>query len=182
MASDRRIVIELKVVGGDGGNGGGSTTTSTTNIDNTNIHVDSTQININSLIHPIKSAETALLGKSILVNQAYGYAKQAVKSSITYGINKHFTLNEDYIGEQTMQNALNTIGKVGSLAASVGAGFVFGGVPGAVIAGVGFGVNETIQVFQKYDRVNMQLAEVNLQSQFQRVRLGLVDGGKGTQN
>ena len=178
MASDRRIVIELKVVGGDGGNGSASATNNNT----PNIHAGNTQVDINMLMHPIKSAESALLGKSVLVNQAYGYAKQAVKSSITYGINKHFALNEDYLGEQSMENALTIIGKVGSLAASVGAGFVFGSVPGAVVAAAGFAVNEGVQIFQTFDRVNMQLAETNLQSQFQRTRLGLVDGGKGTQN
>ena len=87
MASDRRNSYWVKVVGGDGGNG-----SSATNNNTPNIHAGNTQVDINMLIHPIKSAESALLGKSVLVNQAYGYAKQAVKSSIMYGINKHFLL------------------------------------------------------------------------------------------
>lgn len=174
MTEEKRIVIELKLTSGSGG-GYGSENKSTSNV-----HDDT--VDINYIVHPIKSAEKAMLGKSALLSQAYGVAKQAVKSSIMYGINRHFNLTENYMAQTDMQNVLTTIGKISSFASTVGAGFIAGNVAGAAIAAVGWGVNEGVAIYQRFDQAYIQLTETNIQSNFQRVRLGLVDGGKGTQN
>lgn len=178
MADNKRIIIELRTITG---NGGSASRSGDSGDDSSSAHDDTA--NLNYIIHPIKSAEKALLGKSVLLNQAYGLAKQAVKQSVMYGINRHFNLTENYMAQTDMQNILTTIGKVSSLASAVGAGAMLGaGAPGAIIAAVGWVVNEGIGVYQRFDQAYIQLNEGNMQSNFQRVRMGLTDGGRGTQN
>ena len=51
------------------------------------------------------------------------------------------------------------------------------------IVGAGMGaVNVVLNSYKAYDQQNIRLASMNIQSNYQKVRLGLIDDGRGTQN
>lgn len=144
---------------------------------------------LNNILHPVKSAvkavDSKLPGIAIFANYAFSYTKSAV----LYGLNRNFRLKEDYQSELTVQNTLNVFGKFTSLGAAMGGGAIagsgggaVGAVVGAVVAGVGWGMNEIVSAVQRHDQQNLSLNETNTQSTFKRVRLGLIDGGRGTEN
>lgn len=122
------------------------------------------------------------LVQSVFVNQAYGYAKSSVIKMVDYAWNKRLTLTENYKGQDFKSNAMTSISKVGSFATSVGAGFVLGGVAGGLIGLVGWSVNEIIGIYQQKDKIAMDLAGTNLQTNWGRTRAGLTTQGRGTEN
>lgn len=180
MADERKIVIELKTTGisedtsktSDTGNG-------KTNDELKNV--------INTLMHPIRTAEKNTVGRNILANQAYQNAKQTVKNIGQYHIYKYFTLKENYLSETTAQNIQTSLNKATSFAASVGGGAMVGaaGGPvgaaiGAAIGAIGWTSNEIVGIFQTRTQERISVSTNNQQTSFQQTRLGLIDGRGGT--
>lgn len=181
MADTRNIVIELKA------SGSGSETGNS--LSNENTKEENQITNLTQLLHPVKTFEKQIIGKNIIVGQAYQYAKNAIKSSATYEINKYFSLTENYSAQQDMDNALTSIGKVVSFTTTVGSGALTGAaagpagaIVGAIVATVGWVGNEAIQTYQRFDQQTRSLAGMNVESSFQLTRMGLVDGGRGSYN
>lgn len=139
-------------------------------------------INLSQLLHPLKTAEKALKERFPVAGIAFGYAVNATKSSVLYALNRNFSLKEDYQMEVTFNNTMNLISKFSSGVSAIGAGALIGGVPGAIMAAVGWGINQVVSGYQKYDQQQISLNTMNYTSTFQRVRAGLVDGGRGTEN
>lgn len=176
---EKRIVIEIKTT--DSNNGGGSSSGTS--------QKNNGEIDLNALVHPIKSIEAQTLGKSVLLNQAYQYTKTAVKSIVSYQINRYFSLTEDYKSEQILSNTLNIIGKVSALGSAIGAGAITGSAAGpvgtaigAVVGAAGWTINEAIQGVHRFDQVGIQLNQMRYDVAFAKTKLGLIDGGKGTEN
>lgn len=126
---------------------------------------------------------------SVFVNQAYRYAKSAVTKSVVYGVDKHIRLTENYKAGESKANAMTAINKVTSLASSVIGGGVagstfgpIGAVVGAVIGTVGWGVNEIIDYSQQRDRIELEMAGLSAQTNWNRKRAGLSNLGRGTDN
>ena len=94
------------------------------------------------------------------------------------------------MGETTYQNAINVIGKVTSIASTIGggtlAGAQVGGLLGAVVGGVfstiGVGVSETLSVQGKMSQTFRSLNASNVELNYARARAGLTDGSMGTEN
>lgn len=175
MADERRIVIELKL------NNSGSNNDEESKEDE----------NLTSILkfaqHPIKSSEEALLGKNIIFYSFYQQAKQSIKSNGLYFINQYFNLTENYKAEQDLNNTLSYISNGASFFGSILASALIGGKAGHPVAGaiVGAGmgaVNVVLNSYKAYDQQNIRLASMNIQSNYQKVRLGLIDDGRGTQN
>lgn len=122
------------------------------------------------------------LGSTVLVNQAFNIAKNVVKGAISTSLNQYFKFHEDYIGENIYNNAMTSINKVASLGATVAAGASVGGAAGAIIAGAGYVVSDTISLWARLREYQAQLNATNFQTSYSRTRAGLVDGGKGTEN
>lgn len=182
MADTRNIVIELKLKNSNGGN---SLSSKSTKGDGN----EEFKANLTTLLHPVKTMEKNVSGKNIVVNQAYQYAKSAIKQMVMYEINKYYSLTENYKAQQDMSNALATIGKVSNFGSTVAAGAITGaaGGPvgaafGAIVAAVGYAANEGIQTYQRFEQQNRNLATMNVQSSFQLTRMGLIDGGRGSYN
>lgn len=175
MADTRRIVIELNAYGENEFGGGTGQTKSDGSSD------------LQKMLHPIKSIENQILGKSIFVNQAYQQAKGIIKNVATYQIYRNFTLKEDYLGEQDFKNTMTSINKAISFGSAVVSGAVVGsmaGLPavGALIGATGYLINETVNYGKRMDSANLSLNSSVIQTNFGRTRAGLIDGGKGTQN
>lgn len=115
--------------------------------------------------------KTDYLGAT-LVNQAWGYVKADILKIANYEINKWFSLNDDYIGQRTLTNALNVIGRAKNIAGTIAAGVMVGGVVGGAIALVGSVASLGIDIAQNYDRQNILLRQMDAQLDYQRQRAG----------
>jgi hypothetical protein len=128
------------------------------------------------------------LVKSILVNEGFKLLKQTANRILETSVGRYFTMTEDYIGEQSYQNAKTLISKGTSLITSVGAGFALGGgftpagVVGGVIGAITWGVNEGFAVYERKSNYAQSLNASRFNTQFMGTRTGLIDNGRGTEN
>ena len=179
MADERRIVIELRA----------------TNQSNNSVKskTDDDEINLTKLLseiqHPIQTAEKATIGKNIVVYRAWEQSKALIKNSAMYVAGKYFNLTENYEAEQNLQNTFSLLENVISAGTSIIGGAIVGakgGVPGAIagaiVGGVMWGANTALNAIKSWDSQHMQITAMNIESSFQKQRLGLVDNGRGTQN
>lgn len=177
MADERRIVIELKL--GDGGSSNGGD--------------EDEEMSLTDMLriaqHPVKALEKAVLGKTAWVYYAYQQAKQIVKTTALYRLERYYNLTENYKAEQDLENTLNGFEHVvegwssvigGALIGAKGG--VGGAVAGAIVGATSWTVNTIFNAWKAFDQQKMQLSTMNIQSAYQKVRLGLIDDGRGTQN
>ena len=116
-------------------------------------------------------------------------AKNNLKTIILYQLNRQFNLDEDYKAQMTMNNTLNIIGGITGMVGSTATGALLGlkyGPVGAVVgATIGLASNlvtSAIQYYQKKDQENLRLTQIRHDATFNQMRLGLIDGGRGTEN
>lgn len=174
MSETRKIVIEINE--NSGGNGGGS---STTNIVNGSGDVN---VDIYSLLHPVKTLENKIFGQSVFLNQSYQQAKKLVTEAIDYSLTRYFTLSEDYLSENTYNNVMTAINKTTSLASSIGAGAMVGGVYGAVAGAAVWGATQIISGINKKNSYYANINAATYQTEFLKKRASLVDNSQGTEN
>lgn len=178
MADERRIVIELKLGGGSDGQGQ---------------EKEGKEIGLSDILkaaqHPIKALEKATLGKNELVYYAYQQAKQIVKNTALYQIGRYYNLTENYEAEQDLNNALSVLSHASSGYASILGGAIigakagpYGALAGALIGTASWTTTTVFNAWKAFDQQNMRLQTMNIQSAYQKVRLGLIDDGRGTQN
>lgn len=136
-----------------------------------------------------KKSDFGILMKSVVVNQAFQLAKKTVIQSVDIALTRRFSFTENYKGQQDYQNTKTAISKITGLGTSVVGGAVSGAtlggagaVAGAVIGAVGWGVGEGFAVYERYSNQAQSLNASRYQTGFMGQRLGLTDGGKGTQN
>ena len=137
-----------------------------------------------------KTNETATIFKSLIIGKGFETAKRLIIQGVDVGLNRQFSINEDYMGETTYQNAKNVIGKVTSIASTIGggtlAGAQVGGLWGAAIgfgiSAIGVGVSETLSVQGKMSQTFRSLNASNVELNYARARAGLTDGSMGTEN
>ena len=179
MAEVRKIVVEIndKTLQAE---------KQTTIINN---ETNNTEVNLSALIHPIKATEKHLLGKSVLLNQAYNVAKSGVKQSIDLSLNRYFNMKENYIGQTDYNNFMRGINVVSSVGTSIIGGAMLGSklgiggaIAGATIGGIGAGINLAISYQGRLSNYYSSLNASNISLQYGRERAGLVDGSKGTEN
>jgi hypothetical protein len=145
--------------------------------------------NLSKILHPISTMKSNFNRQNPILGMAVNIAYQNIKNGVAYSLNRSFSLTEDYMSEMVVNNVINTIGQITSLWGSVSAGALagigggpIGAVVGATVGALGWLANAGMQSYQRYDQQQISLNEVNVQTTFQRVRLGLVDGGRGTEN
>ena len=180
MADTRKITIEIL------GDESSSSSDSQNKKEDTETKIGTT---INKIMHPIKSAETATIGKTVILNQAYQQAKQMLTQTIDLSLNRYYTLTEDYLGQTNYQHIRTAYGKVTGLASSIAGGAMTGGmagpvgaVVGAVISATSWGINQSIQNKANLSGYYQDLNAANFNTQFNRTRAGLVNEGRGTEN
>ena len=137
-----------------------------------------------------KTNETATIFKSLIIGKGFATAKNLIIQGVDTGLNRQFSINEDYMGETTYQNVKNVIGKVTSIGSTIIGGTVtgaqVGGWVGAIvgfgISAVGVGVSETLSVQAKMSQTFRSLNASNIEVNYARARAGLTDGSNGTEN
>lgn len=148
------------------------------------------EVNLSFLLHPIKNTQTALLGKSVFVNQAFDLAKNSIGQAITLSANRYFNMKEDYLTENMFNSAKTTINKVANFGTSIISGGIagssvggpIGAVIGASISAVSFGITEVLNYQARISSYYQSLNASNYQIGFMRTRAGLTNGSKGTEN
>lgn len=163
-------LAEKKVEDGKDGNDDGSSTLSSV---------------INFARSPIKSA----IGKNVILLEAYNQTKSAITQTVSTLWNRYADLKEDYLAQNSVtlaKSVLNRVKQYGTAAMSgaiVGsAAGPVGAVAGAAIAVAGTFVSNVISYGAELSAYNEQYNAVNIQTGYSRLRAGLVDGGRGTEN
>lgn len=168
MADERKIVIELKVLGS--GDGESKETGEPENKEK-----------------ELSSKEKA---KKSAIKQTVNWAFNEIESQVMYQVGLYCSLTDDYKTQLILNNVETTVNKVKGLASSAISGALIGakiGVgPGAAIgAAIGVGmdiISEGLSIARQYDQQKLNLAMTDRQTQYMQSRLGLIDNGRGTQN
>jgi len=184
MSELRKVEIIIKSESGTNNDASGSNTSETTN----SINKDGTT-NLGTYLHPVATAEKHILGKSVLLNQAFSYAVKDVQTGISASLHRYTSMKEDYMLNNTINHVETTVGKVtgagsallsGAMVGSVGG--PAGAIAGATIAVVGYGIGQAFNYQSRMSGYNMALNESNAGINYNRTRAGLEDNGKGTEN
>ena len=110
----------------------------------------------------------------VLVNQAVELGFNLVKQSLEDSFQRHQSLYEDYIGQYTTRNMSSLLKK--------GATALLALYAGGPIGAVAFATEEIFSSFNKYANALQQLNTTDYNTNFGRVRAGLVNNGRGTEN
>lgn len=145
---------------------------------------------INKVIHPLNTAQNAVIAKVAILGYGLQQAKQLTTQAFTFNIDRKLSLTENYLAQNEYNNFKTTISKAKSLIGTTGSGIVAGaqtgGVWGAVIGGVigaaTWGVGQYTENRANLSSYYQEINTTNYNSQFSRTRAGLVDGGRGTEN
>lgn len=145
---------------------------------------------INKIIHPLRTAENALIAKSAVFNYALQQAKGMATSYFTTSIDRILNLRENYLAQNEYNNFKTGISKatnfLGTTASGVmvGAqvGGVYGAIAGGVIGAVSWGGNQITENRANLSSYYQEINTMNYNTGFSRTRAGLVDGGRGTEN
>lgn len=118
---------------------------------------------------------------TVLLHEAYNYAKEELVQIANYEISKYFSLKDDYIGQRNLSIAKNVISKGSSMGTAIASGFATGGVIGGAVAIVGTTATLGIEIAQNYDQESIRLRQLNAQLEFSRQRAGysLTSGSVG---
>lgn len=126
---------------------------------------------------------------AILVNQAFNVVKNSVISIARYEVNKSFRLNDDYVGQQNLSNALSCINKGMTIVTATLAGAKIGSAAGPVgaaigaVVGLGLSVPSMfISAAQEVDQQSLAIATTGAYQAFNYARKGraLTDGSIGS--
>lgn len=116
---------------------------------------------------------------TLLVNEAFQMAKRAVTQIASYEIGKSFNLNDDYVGQNAMNNALGLVNKGVSLATATIAGAMMGsagGPWGAIVGGTlafaGTLGSNLITAFQAADKQALSVLTTSAYQAFRYSRKG----------
>lgn len=202
--------ITITIIGSDGGGGGGGDDSSVKKKKEKK-PADIMQETLNKILHPIKSAESAMkdsvvdfLGGSNAAIAAVGLGTKVLGDALStaYSIaimehNRYFALTEDYMGQNKMNIIQSQIGAAKTIMSSIGSGAAQGALIGSVAGPIGAavgavigmisngiktGINMRVERDQKIEQYNMQLNAINVQTEFMASRASLVNGGRGTEN
>lgn len=109
---------------------------------------------------------------SVLLHEAYNYAKQTITQIASYEINKYFNLSDDYQTQRNVTIAKNVISKATGMGTAIAGGFVAGGAVGGAIAIVGSVASLGVEIAQNYDQERIKLNQANAQLSYSRLRAG----------
>lgn len=117
-------------------------------------------------------------------NMAYLAGNATVQQAISmvnYEINRELTLTDNYIGQRTLNNTIQVINKVRSVATSTVQGAMVGGWVGAAIMAFVDIAGTGIDIYQNYDQESIKIKQMDAQLQFSRQRAGysLTSGSRG---
>lgn len=145
-------------------------------------------IDLKSIMNPYRSIKSDLINnedegktwtKTFLVIEN---AKQNVSMAANAIFNRYTTLSEDYKAGQRYNNIKTVVNKASGLVQSTAAGFMAGGPVGAVIGATSNIVSQMINHTNTMSQYYQQLNTMDYNTEYGRIRAGLVNGGRGTEN
>lgn len=146
-------------------------------------------IDLKSFLHPIKTAENDFKEDYPLSFYLYREVKRSVSQVARTAYNRYTTLSEDYKVGDRYSVITNNVGKAVSLGESAYMGAMIGSVagPAGTLVGAVIGVGSTLisHTISHYDKLSDYYSQLNMndhRTEFGRVRAGLIDGGRGTEN
>lgn len=110
--------------------------------------------------------------ESVVVNEAYNYAKNAIDSEVRYELGKALRLSDDYVLNRDLAVAQNVLSKAHSVGMGVMAGFMAGGPIGGAVAIVGAMGLLGVQIYQNHDAEALRIRQSETQLAFTRQRAG----------
>lgn len=127
------------------------------------------------------------IAKVMFSHQVVNGVKNQVVQVAEYEFNKHFTLSENYMLENTYKQAKSYIKGAVSFGSSLVAGYMMGGggvtgLIGATLFGSLNLVSTGIRYSQSREQQAISIAETNYNTNFSAERLGLSSGSRGTEN
>lgn len=130
----------------------------------------------------VKEDSTSDRFNAYAVKSVINVVKTTVLNEVDYEMKKYYDLSDNVRAQKNRQIAMGVVQRVGNIVSTTASGFFVGGVVGAII---GFGaslVKEGINIYQGYDKQEIEMAKKNAQLQYTRESLGysLVGGEKGT--
>ncbi|WP_281512132.1 hypothetical protein [Mammaliicoccus vitulinus] len=183
MADSRKIIIEIV------GNGSTSSSYNKSSVLSDKDNGQESRYDISDFLHPIKTFESKVLSKFLLANYTINNSVNLIKRAATQTIDRYFSLSEDYLNESVYNNAMTALSNVGSVVSSVASGIQIGSVGGApgMIIGAAIGLTSSLvsldlQYKSRLSSYYTQLNATNIQTKFTAARMGLLDGGRNTEN
>lgn len=154
---------------------------------------------INKAVSNDKTASEAqnndysISGGSAVVSALTVYAMNTVKNNIisaaSVAWNRYVDMKEDYLAQNNMNEVKAHLGMAKSYGTSIAAGATIGAIGGPVGIAVGAAVGAASNFISRGVRYGITMANyneqnnaMNAQTNFSRVRMGLIDGGRGTEN
>lgn len=144
---------------------------------------------VGSVLHPIRSIERNTIGRYIALQQTYNVVKSTVKQSVNFCLSRYFNLKEDYMAESNYNRFKTTVSKVTGFGTAIASGAVTGSVAGPIgtaIGAVAGAASATISnVISDANAKSSVYLEINTSRQamtYSRVRAGLENNSKGTEN
>ena len=181
MADTRGLIITIL--------DGGTTSTASVGKTTTKSIEDNGSSDFDAYLSPVKTSEKHMLAKSVLLNQAFSLAKNNISQAFTSQFNRYTDLKEDYKLENTYNHVTTSLSKVEGVGSSLITGAMVGATVGPVGAVVGagvalgsYGISEAVSYNSRMSKYNSQLNATNYGTNYNRIRAGLVDNGKGTDN
>lgn len=118
----------------------------------------------------------------LIAKDIYNVAKKGIIQSVNTVVNNNLSLTENYIGQRTLSNVKNVVGKTESLVSGIMAGAAVGGGVGAAIAVVSWGITQYFDMLEKQRSYYQALNATTTQTEFSQTRAGLYNDGRGTLN
>ncbi len=102
-------------------------------------------------------------------------------SAVKQSFERYANLTEDYILQNDVKILSNVVSNTKSLLTTLSVGSYFGPV-GMAVSGTLWAAEKLISARGEYASLRQGINEANYNMQFQRVRMGLIDNGRGTEN
>lgn len=188
MASSKEITITVKGkitrTTQDGGK-----PLSKQKVDDAQTGDDDGQTSLKDVLSAMRSPIKTALGKNVLLLEAYNQAKSNITQAVSVMWNRYANLKEDYMAQNSVTCAKAFVGRVKQYGTAALSGAVvgsalgpIGSVVGAGVAVAGTAISNIINFGAELSAYNEQNNAINIQTGYSRIRAGLVDGGRGTEN
>lgn len=168
MAEEAQVIIRIK------------------NEQTTNANVGENQTINSSDVTGAKKSNTANSSvKSAFVMSQIQKAGKSLASLgvdlVSYNINRHFMLSDNYLAQQQMSIAIDVVSRTAGAAMSIAGGALVAGPYGAVAAAIVEVAKTGINIFKNYDQENLRIKAMDAQLNFNRRRAGysLTAGSRG---
>ena len=138
----------------------------------------------------IKNGKNNATAKTMVVLKAVDEVLSQTKRIAVSTGNRYFNLSEDYMAENQMNIVDEYVSRAKTLASDLYTGGKIGtsvgGIPGLIIGliagGVMYGVDKAQTIRERTSKWYSQLNATNYQTEWSQARMGLIDGGRGTEN